>query len=417
MRALLNAAHDLVWGGAECVRGQASPQANVTTMSALSPSLHVGYRRRVQQLFDRPWDSLDVESVKRFLADADDEGVLWEAKGTQVPNRDSVRKAVCGFANALGGYLILGAQRRNNASWELTGLQFRHPEPGTWVGSLIAAGVSPLPVFDSKPFELGDGRQAVVVQVEPVTMPPCITASGVVYQRVSGQTLPVTDQRVLADLLEKGATARRRTEEAALTAARTTLGDAAVFEPETSVFAMALCATGGPADRAAKLFDKNRATSFHHLVTKLLQPDQTDHLEAKSEMRQDCLRVWTGAEPRGQGNTAKALWDGTVAVVLSDGKDDYGVPHLTSDVGRFWRALAHAVELFGGRGDAHLVVVVNPSHPGLRQSRGAAPRTDVRRWTEVREPTDAELGSVVRELERGFGRIRWEPSSSTSPKQ
>ncbi len=162
----------------------------------------------MQQFFDRPWDSLDVESVRRFLADADDEGVLWEAKGTRVPHRDSVRKAVCGFANSLGGYLILGAERRNNASWELTGLQFRHPEPGTWVGSLIAAGVSPLPVFDSKQFELGDGRQAVVVQVEPVAVPPCMTASGVVYQRVSGQTLPVTDQRVLADLLEKGATAR-----------------------------------------------------------------------------------------------------------------------------------------------------------------------------------------------------------------
>jgi hypothetical protein len=184
----------------------------------------VGYCRRMRQLFDRAWDSLDVESVRRFLADADDEGLLWEAKGTQVPHRDSVRKAVCGFANALGGYLILGAEMRNNARWELTGLQFPYPEPGSWVGSLIApAGVSPLPVFDPKPFDLGDGRHAVVVRVEPVDVPPCITASGVAYQRVSGQTLPVTDQRVLMDLLEKGAAARRRTEEAALTAARTIL--------------------------------------------------------------------------------------------------------------------------------------------------------------------------------------------------
>jgi hypothetical protein len=101
-----------------------------------------------------------------------------------------------------------------------------------------------------------------------------------------------------------------------------------------------------------------------------------------------------------------------VSVVVSDSNDDYGVSHLTSDIGRFWRALAHAVELFDGTGDAHLVVVVNPSHPGLRQTRGVAPRTDVRRWTEVREPTDAESGSIVRELERGFGRTRWEPSSS-----
>ena len=123
---------------------------------------------------------------------------------------NSVRKAICGFANALGGYLIIGADREGN-EWTLPGVSFRDKEPSTWLSSVISSGLAPLPpVGEPKVFSRDDGRHAAVVRVGAV--PRCITSTGVVYQRVSGQTLPVTDQRVLAELLGAGNAARRRAE-------------------------------------------------------------------------------------------------------------------------------------------------------------------------------------------------------------
>jgi hypothetical protein len=62
-------------------------------------------------IFGVPWTELDLPDVEAFLEQADDEPLLWEAKGTQLdPNE--VRRQVCGFANSHeGGFLILGASR------------------------------------------------------------------------------------------------------------------------------------------------------------------------------------------------------------------------------------------------------------------------------------------------------------------
>jgi predicted HTH transcriptional regulator len=64
-------------------------------------------------LFDVGWNELDLQHVREFLADADEEGVTWEAKAEDERGRlrpDSIRKAACGLANQIGGYLFLGAR-------------------------------------------------------------------------------------------------------------------------------------------------------------------------------------------------------------------------------------------------------------------------------------------------------------------
>jgi hypothetical protein len=367
----------------------------------------------VQQLFDTTWGELDVESVERFLAEAGDEGLTWEAKGKKAPHRDSIRKAVCGFANALGGYLIVGAER-GSAGWQLPGVSFPS-EPQTWTSSVISAGgVSPIPRFDVKSFLREGGRHVVVLEIQPVSTPPCITASGVVYQRVSGQTLPVTDQRVLSELIEKGGAARFRTEASALRAAQRMIAEeAGGFASEHSVFAAALCAVDGPADKAAALFSQERGRRFADLVDAELQPEAVvlSH-GVRGSVHQDCLRVWTATKDEGQAVTAAGFWDGALAVVWSSAEPQITVPEITREAQRFWRTLATAVRRFGGSGEAHLVLVINKHHAGLQGPGRELPRTDVRRWTGVREPTSDELESVRRELERGFGHMSWEPSTS-----
>lgn len=389
---------------------------------ALRPEAHVEphrvsggfYLRGVRQIFDMAWTELDVGSVERFLADASDEGLTWEAKGKETPRRDSVLKAVCGFANALGGYLIIGAER-GSTGWQLPGASFPGDEPATWISSMITAGgVSPVPRFDAKPFPRESGRQAVVVEIHPIATPPCITASGVVYQRVSGQTLPVKDQRVLSDLIEKGAAARSRTEASALRAGQRMLAEAGDFASEHSVLAAALCAVDGPADKAAALFSEDRGRRFADLVNAELQPESVVlSYGVRGSVHQDCLRVWTATKDEGQAVTAAGFWDGAVAVVWSSAENQITVPEITHEAQRFWRTLATAAQLFGGRGEAHFALAINNDHIGLRGPGRELPRTDVRRWTEAREPRSDELDSMGRELERGFGHTSWEPSPSS----
>jgi hypothetical protein len=362
------------------------------------------------RLFDKPWAELDAKSVEAFLSEATDEGLTWEAKGVSEPHRDSIRKAVCGFANAMGGYLIIGAERAEDG-WLLRGIEFRHEEPATWLTSVIAdGGVSPVPRFDVKVFARDDARKAAVISVEPVTAPPCITSSGIVYQRVSGQTLPVTDQRVLADLVKAGDAARQGAEAVALRAARRMLAEPVDFGPEASVFAVALSAVGGPADKAGVLFSERFSDELVKLVSERLQTD--GNFPAKSSVRQDSVRASSSSPQFGYGITAAGFWDGSVAVVQSKPGGTTLVPDLSQDIQRSWRALAVAAELLAGTGDAHLVVLVNAEHPGLASASRDVPRAPIQRWTEVREPTSDELGSVERELQRGFGRARWEPAGA-----
>jgi hypothetical protein len=78
----------------------------------------------VFELFNVAWDRLEKSHVEQFLDDAGDEGVTWEAKGageSRGPHRDSLGKAACGFANQIGGYLIVGATR-SDGKWRLDGI-------------------------------------------------------------------------------------------------------------------------------------------------------------------------------------------------------------------------------------------------------------------------------------------------------
>ena len=68
--------------------------------------------------FGVPWASLDLDGPARFLSDQEDEGLTWETKGTEI-RPTSVLKAVCGLANQLGGFLIIGASRGDDGEWTL----------------------------------------------------------------------------------------------------------------------------------------------------------------------------------------------------------------------------------------------------------------------------------------------------------
>lgn len=90
-------------------------------------------------LFGVAWEQLDASAVEQFLVQAGDEGLTWEAKGGgDRPRPDTIRKSACGFANTMGGYLIVGAERGGDGTWTLPGVDFRGEESATWLSTMVA---------------------------------------------------------------------------------------------------------------------------------------------------------------------------------------------------------------------------------------------------------------------------------------
>jgi gentisate 1,2-dioxygenase len=91
-------------------------------------------------------------------------------------------------------------------------------------------------------------------------------------------------------------------------------------------------------------------------------------------------------------------WDGSVAVAFaSDGAVEAPLLRLaTGDlVKRAWSVAARILNAYGARGSVHVAIAT--------WDRSPEDVVAVSRWTEVRPPTEAELASVRRELQRAMG--------------
>ena len=83
------------------------------------------------EFFGTRWEDVTLETVRNFLAEASDEGIDWEAKGTELPRPERVRKTCCGLANQRGGFFLIGPRREGgDGPWVADGVSFGEREPG-----------------------------------------------------------------------------------------------------------------------------------------------------------------------------------------------------------------------------------------------------------------------------------------------
>lgn len=374
-------------------------------------------------IFAVPWDRLELAEVQAFLADAGDEGVTWEAKGTERPRPETLRKAVSGFANARGGYLIIGADRGENG-WQASGVDFRGVEPPVWLDQTIRDGLRPVPRFNARAWAV-DGRHVAVVRVEPVAVPPCMTTSGEVFERVSGRTVKVEEPRTLAQLYQRGETAELGAEKGALQATQ----DIFVGEPQEESFlsfALGLASTGTAEDIAGRLF----APSFRDALTDAVEglpmaplyPYPAGDAYIETQMQQDALWAWTPFNNRHVWRV-RAVWNGSVAVHLMLTVNEQDAPGRLTPGALFEDAVTPAAQAasalssaLGGFGRTHTVLRVKVRRFDLRH--GAADRhipgpTDlgpIQRWVgDPEDVTDAQLEGMKRELLRACGFLEFEP--------
>lgn len=93
-------------------------------------------------------------------------------------------------------------------------------------------------------------------RADPVSAPPCMVG-GRVYTRLAGQTVPVRDQYVMAELVERGRGARRRARDGARALARGTADALAVHEGRCERLSIALAPVGVWSYWATKIFARS----------------------------------------------------------------------------------------------------------------------------------------------------------------
>lgn len=387
-------------------------------------------------MFDRPWPRFHLDDLRAFLATAGEEGDTWEAKadGRKPLHPDSVRRAGCGLANQIGGYVLVGAKwNRQELRWELPGIARPDPEPETWLGKVIR-GLSPTPRHEARAWRLDGGRVAAVVRVEPVAEPPCMTRQGRVFIRVSGETLPVEDPALLERLFRNGRHARERAEQFAIRAARRAL-DAAEWRAERAVgITVALASVGRETDDiASRLFTPSFRTEVVQAATdRLVALHPTTNPTRWNRIEQDAFSyfVWfdedhvllPGGGAQRQHRTEwhlQATWDGAVAASMSfDEHALWHLPDFEELVRIAWREVALLVERLGGYGPAHMTVAIASVQPSGQVLYGSLPvETRMDRHVGVGEPSEEVIASLRREAGRAAGLISDEPEGDDGDTQ
>jgi hypothetical protein len=213
--------------------------------------------------FGVAWEDLDLARLEAFFANAEEEPLAWEAKGSGPGGLRGghVVKAVCGFANSeLGGFLVLGFGRDGPGPWERRPVALPGDEPGLWLDQVVSAGVRPQPRTEWKLLGRYEDGIVGVLRVEPVDEPPALTGGGTAYERTSGRTLPVADPVELRALFDRGARAARRVESLADDAiSALDLPPIPTLERATVVIAAACPGIGGPSLLRRETADVARA--------------------------------------------------------------------------------------------------------------------------------------------------------------
>ena len=374
-------------------------------------------------IFGPAWADLKLADVQSYLDHAEDEPLLWEAKGTRL-DKNEVRTQVCGFANSHeGGHLILGADKTEDG-WKANGVAF-DGEPTTWLSDVIGdpeRGVRPRPDFDIHAWPAGT-RHVAVIRVRPTSTPPCI-ANGTVYERIPGKTPPVRDPVRLASLFGRGDEARRQAQAAADRAAQMAL-DAVTNEADTQDedqeekekgaqaplrairFAVGVAATGHPPDIASRLFQEDFSTEYWERLRDV--PTGLPHGWGQAthpvEWSQTAL-LWrreVRGVPQDYDIVLRASWDGAAAVAHRIAAEDAYLDSLVQHrAGPAWRLADEVVQRLKGFGDFYVTVLF----AGGNFPRRPGPDDEIvvmRRGPLLAGVDDAYLPSLERELMRALG--------------
>jgi hypothetical protein len=313
-------------------------------------------------------------------------------------------------------------------------------EPEVWVGQILRR-LQPEPRFAVKAWPRVDDKIAVVVRIEPAAVPPCMTPQGRVYERVTGETLPVEDPILLDKLFRRGENARARAAQLAPQAAKHALDASGWFFQKSVGLAVGLAPLARETDDiSSRLFTQETRNALVQASWDLLSslrpggsPDDVAH-QPQQDAHAALLhfnehRNW-GVDHEVISTTrstwlTQANWDGTVAasLTLSDG-DVAQAPSPEVMIAALWRVIVPLCGQLGGYGPSQLSVVTAvtktgesvatgqvvhapgrpPPDDSLYANLGEATQAD--RVVDLTDPSDEVVASLGREIRRAAGEIQ-----------
>lgn len=304
------------------------------------------------------------------------------------------------------------------------------------------------PRFDPEAWKLDDGRFVFVIRINPVAEPPCMTPTGMVYERVSSETLPVKDPALLDKLFRRGEMARERAGVAALRAAERALEVPSWWSQRSVGLVVAAAPIGRETDDiSSRLFTKSTrqgiTEAMWSMLGRLRETSRPEGIEQRQE--QDAFAVLGDFEERRHFEVDQSVkyqfqstwlvqgsWDGTVAagMTLSDG-DVSQSPAIEEMVGAAWEAIVPLLGRLGGYGPAHLTTMIATTKSTQSLVRGQVayapgrpPRPDtlyanLDATTKMDRVVDSDavdpeiVASLGREVRRAAGMIEDEPDPET----
>lgn len=144
---------------------------------------------------NREFSKLKYSDVEEFLNNTDlDESFFVEFKNDDVSTK-GLAKEICAFSNTFGGYIFLGVEDNKT----ITGCAKWTEEK---INNVLRDHISPNPSFDIKRLSKNE-KKIYIIRIDEGVNPPYITNNGVIYERISSSSNPVSDSATINRILEK----------------------------------------------------------------------------------------------------------------------------------------------------------------------------------------------------------------------
>lgn len=153
------------------------------------------------RIFDNPLAGINEEDLKTQL-DGVSEGWFVEYK-SEKPIPKAIAKAISGFANSHGGYLIIGVQadKESNEPIDYPGVSL----DCDYFHDCLRGNLSHIPYFKVCKVSLKNGKAVYIVEIPEGQDTPYIHSSGRIYRRQESSSDPVkiTEKVYLEDLYKR----------------------------------------------------------------------------------------------------------------------------------------------------------------------------------------------------------------------
>lgn len=143
----------------------------------------------------KSWNDLSIDDIVEFLNGDTNETFFFEFKSDK-ENTKGVIKEISAFANTYGGYIFIGVEDNK----EISGCKEWTEEK---VHNIMHNCITPTPTFDVKQFKTKNNSIIIIIKIEEGNMPPYITNSGHIYERVSSGSFPIKESAKLNQLYYK----------------------------------------------------------------------------------------------------------------------------------------------------------------------------------------------------------------------